>query len=88
MRPGERVGDDERRRREIVGPHLLLDAPFEVAVAAQHRRDDEIPRFDFRRHVVRQRAAVADAGRAAVADQIEAERVEVGSRGPPCAGTR
>ena len=44
---GERVGDDERRRREVVGAHLLLNAPFEVAVAAQHRRDDEVARFDF-----------------------------------------
>ena len=41
-RAGERVGDDERRRREVVGAHLLLDAAFEVAVAAQHRRDDEV----------------------------------------------
>ena len=38
----ERVRDDERRRREVVRAHLLLDAPFEVPVAAQHRADDEI----------------------------------------------
>src|SRR5213080_1484406 len=31
--PGERVRDDERRRGEIVGPYLLLDAPFKVTVA-------------------------------------------------------
>ena len=75
--PGQRVGDDERRRREVVRAHLLLDAALEVAVAAQHRRDDEVARFDLRRHVVRQRTAVADAGRAAVADEVEAELVEI-----------
>ena len=75
--PGERVRDDERRRREIVRAHLLLDAPLEVAVAAQHRGDDEIARFDFGADLVGQRTAVADAGRAAVADEVEAELIEV-----------
>ena len=70
---GERVGDDQRRRREVVRAHLLLDAPLEVAIAAQHRGDDQVACLDVRRHVVGQRAAVADAGRAAVADEIEAE---------------
>ena len=74
---GERVGDDQRRRRQIVGAHLLLDASFEIAIAAQHRGDDQISCVDFRRHVVGQRPAVADARRAAVADQIEAELVEI-----------
>ena len=41
---GERVGDDQRRRRQIVRAHLLLDAAFEVAIAAQHRRDDQVAR--------------------------------------------
>ena len=40
-RAGERVGDDERRRREVVRAHLGVDAPLEVAVAAEHRGGDE-----------------------------------------------
>ena len=42
-RAGERVGDDERRRREVVRAHLGVHAPLEVAVAAEHRRGDERP---------------------------------------------
>ncbi len=39
---GERVGDDERRRREVVRADFGVDAAFEVAVAGEHRGDDEI----------------------------------------------
>src|SRR5207302_6693280 len=74
---GDRVRHDERRRREIVGTHILLDAPLEVAVAAQYGADDKTLLADHRRDFVRQRSAVADAGRAAVADQIEAELIEI-----------
>jgi hypothetical protein len=35
-RAGERVGDDQRRRGEIVRLHVGVDAAFEVAVARQH----------------------------------------------------
>ena len=76
-RAGERVGDDQRRRGEVVRAHVLLDAAFEVAVAAQHRRDDEAALVDLRRNLVRQRTAVADAGRAAVADEVEAKLIEI-----------
>ena len=77
QRSRQRVGDDERRRREVVRAHVLLDAAFEVAVAGQHRTDDETALAHFGRDLVGQRSAVADAGRAAVADEVEAERVEV-----------
>ena len=40
--PGERVGDDERRRGEVVHLDLGLDAPLEVAVAREHRDDGEV----------------------------------------------
>ena len=39
---GQRIGDDERRRGEVVGAHLRMDAPFEVAVTGKHRRDDQV----------------------------------------------
>ena len=36
--PDERVGDDERGRREVARAHLRMDAALEVAVAREHRR--------------------------------------------------
>ena len=74
---GERIGDNKRRRRQIVGADLRLNAPLEVAVAAQHRGDHEIRVLDDLRHRLGQRPAVADARRAAVADDVEAELGEV-----------
>ncbi len=38
----ERVGDNERRRRQIIGAHFLLNPTFEVAIARQHRADDQV----------------------------------------------
>ena len=84
----QRVGHDERRRRQVVGAHRLLDATFEVAVAAQDRCHHQILRLDFRRDVVGQRPAVADAGGAAVADQVEAELIEIRSQTCLLADTR
>ncbi len=73
---GERVGDDERRRGQVVGAHRRVDAGLEVAVAREHGRHLEVVALDRARHLVRQRAGVADAGRAAEADQVEPELVE------------
>ncbi len=39
---GERVGDDERRRGEVVRLHLGVDARLEVPVAGEHGADDEL----------------------------------------------
>ena len=39
---GKRVGHHERRRRKVVRPHVLLNAPLEIAIPAQHRADDEV----------------------------------------------
>jgi hypothetical protein len=44
--PGERVGDDERRRREVVHLHVGVDAPLEVPVARLHRDDREVGLVD------------------------------------------
>src|SRR4030067_324401 len=33
--PGQRVGNDQRRRSQVAGPHVGVDAPFEVAVAGK-----------------------------------------------------
>ena len=74
----EGVGDDERRAHEVVGADLGRDAAFEVAIAAEDGDGDEAVVFDGLRDVGGQRAGVADAGGAAVADDLEAELVEVG----------
>ena len=75
--PGERVGDAQRRRGEVVVAHVLVDPALEVAVAREHRADDEVVLVDRLGDLLRQRPRVADAGRAAVADEVEAELVEV-----------
>ena len=76
-RPRERVRDHERGRREVVHLHVGVDASLEVAVAAQDRDDGEVVLVHRAAHVVRQGAGVADAGGAAVADEVVAERLEV-----------
>ena len=40
--PGECIGDDQRRRGEVVGPDLGVDAALEVAVAGEHGADDQV----------------------------------------------
>ncbi len=75
---GKGIGHAERRRRKVRGPHLGVDAAFEVAVAREDSDDRQVPFADCRRHVLGQRARVADAGGAAVPDEVEPELVEVG----------
>ena len=75
-RPRERVRDHERRRREVVHLHVGVDPALEVAVARQHRDDREVLRVDDVGDLLRQRPRVPDAGRAAVADEVEAELLE------------
>ena len=77
-RAGERVGNDERRRGEIVRPHIRIDPSLEVAIAGQHRDRDEIVVGDRFRDRFLQRSGISDAGGAAEADEIEAELVEIG----------
>ena len=77
-RAGDRVRDDQRRRGEIVRLHVRIDAALEVAIAREHRGDDEI--VPSRPPVAIGSGSgprVADARRAAVADGVEAERVEI-----------
>ncbi len=80
---GERVGDDQRRAHQVVGADLGRDAAFEVAIAGEHGDGDQAVVFDGLRDVGGQRAGVADAGGAAVADDLEAELVEVLHAGRP-----
>ena len=57
-----------------------MHAALEVAVAGEHGDGDELVVLDRVGDRLVERAGVADAGRAAVADELEAERVEVGGQ--------
>ena len=76
-RTGNRVGDDERRRRQVVGAHVGVDAAFEVAIAGQHRGRHQVVLVDRFGNLLGQRTRIADAGGAAEADEIEAQRIEI-----------
>ncbi len=76
-RAGQRIRDDERWRRQIVRAHVLLNAAFEVAIAAQHGRHHEAALAHLGCNFVGQRTAVADAGRATVTHGVEPEQIEV-----------
>ena len=74
---GDRKCDHQRRRHEKVGLDALVHPRLEVAVARQHRGRHEIVLhhgvFDRRM----QRARVANARGASVADRLESELVEI-----------
>ncbi len=74
---GQRIGHHQRRRGQPVGFHQRVHAAFEVAVAGEHRGDGQVVGLDGCFDRLGQWPGVADAGGAAVADQIEAQRVEV-----------
>ena len=74
----ERERDDERRRHEEVCLDVLMHARLEVTVAREHAGGDEIVLHHGLLDVRVERAGVADARRAAVADEVEAELVEIG----------
>ena len=73
----QRIRDDQRRRGQIIGLHVGADAAFEIAVAGENRGGDDPVLVDAVRHFSRQRAGIADAGRAAKAHDVEPELVEV-----------
>ena len=87
-RAGQRVGDAQRRRREVVHLHVGVDPALEVAVAREHRDDRQVLGADDVGDLGRQRPGIADAGRAPVTDEVEAELVEVLVEPGPLAGTR
>src|SRR5207302_6105305 len=60
-----------------------MDARLEVPIPGKNRADDELALFDRLRDRPGERARVPDAGRAAVADRVEAERLEVWGQARP-----
>jgi hypothetical protein len=63
--------------RRGVHLYVLVDASLEVAVPGEYGHDREVAFVDDLRDLVRERPAVADAGRTAVTDEMKAERLEV-----------
>ena len=87
-RSGERIGDHERRRGEIIGAHVVIDAALEIAIAGEHRGDRQPVLVDRVRDLLGQRPRIADAGGAAIADEIEAEPCRGPSASRPCRDSR
>ncbi len=77
-RARQRIGDDERRRGQVVDLRQRVDAPLKVAVAAQDRGHNQVLLLHRLGDILLERAAVADAGRAAVANNVIAQRLQVG----------
>jgi hypothetical protein len=75
-RAGDGEGDDQRRRHEEVRLDDLMDAGLEVAVAESTEAATMSSDFTTLLDAGIERAGVADAGGAAVADGLEAELVE------------
>ena len=76
----QRVGDYQRRGGQIIRAHVGVDPALEVAVAGNHGGPDQAIVLDRVHDGVVQRAGVADAGRAAVADGVKADGVQVGGQ--------
>ena len=77
QRPGQRVSDDQRRGGEVVRPHVRADPPLEVAVAGKDGGGDQIALRNRLRQFRLNRAGVADAGGAAITDEVEADSVQI-----------
>ena len=75
---GQGEGHDQRRRREVARARERMDPALEVAVARQDGRHDQVVGLDRLGDRRVERAGVADAGRAAVAGEGEAEGLERG----------
>ena len=79
-RAGQGVGDHQGGRGEIIGLDQGVDAPLEIAVAAEHRRRHQLVTLDRRADRLGQGTAVADAGGAAVADHRETKLLQPGQQ--------
>src|SRR5581483_2816932 len=74
--PSESIGNNQRRRHQIVGANFRIDAAFEVPIPGKDRRDHELMIVDGLRDIGWQWAGVADTGGASVTGDAEAELVE------------
>ena len=74
---GERVRHRERGRGQESGLDLRVHAAGEVTVSGENGHPMDAALLDGLPHRRRERTRIADAGRAAVADDAEAERLEI-----------
>ena len=81
-RSGQRVSDDERRRHQEIRFDVLMNARLEIAVARQNRSGDQIVFDDLFFDARIERTGIADAGRAAVTDEIKTDFVRDISANP------
>ena len=70
------IGDHQRGRGKVVGADLGMDTTFKIAVARQNRRNHQAALLDTFGNRSGQRAGVAYASGATVADQVEFEFVK------------
>ena len=73
----QRIGHHQRRAGEEIGAHVGADAAFEIAVARNHRGGDQPVLVDRFADRFGERPRIADARGAAIADEVEADVVEV-----------
>ena len=73
----QRIRQHQRRTHQVVGAHVGVDAPLEIAVPAQDADRHQAVLFDRLRNVGRQRSRVADAGRAPVPNRVETQLVQI-----------
>src|SRR3546814_13475483 len=76
----QRIGDHQRRRGKEIGAHVRRYATFEIAIAGQHSGRDNVITVDRLADRRCQWAAVADAGGAAIADQMESDSISTEER--------
>ncbi|MNJ47101.1 hypothetical protein D3C77_422480 [compost metagenome] len=77
---GQGIGHHQRRRGQPVGFHQRMHPAFKVAVAREHRGHGEVGAGNGFFDGLVQRSGVADAGGAAVADQIETQFIQIGRK--------
>ncbi len=75
--PGEGVRDDQHGRGQVVGLHLWMDTPFKVPVPGEDSHAHQVSLIDGLGDVLREWTRVPDAGRTAVAHEMEAETLQV-----------
>src|SRR5713226_5664778 len=75
--PRKRVSDNEGWRGQIIGANQRMNAALKVAIAAEDRNSDQIVVLDGGADGFRQWAAVADASRAPISDQVKVQFLEI-----------
>ena len=79
-RAGNGIGHHQRRRGQEVGPQVRMDACFEVSVAGEHGRADQVVGDNRFIEGLGEVPRVANAGGAAVGRHMEAQLLQVGQQ--------